>query len=134
LAIDFLDLWWVPIVALALQVYASYFLYRIYRKIGYDWQMVFLSFQAIGYAYIGFILYRYITTPLSAVEEPLEFYRLFFGLAYPVVNNLLHLRMKRIFYRGLQPNKRDVERDRLRDSQRDPIRDARRDSERDNTS
>ena len=137
----FLDLWIVPLFALALQIFTTLYFLKIYKRIGGYLTHIFVGFHILGYIYIFTVLYRWIGFGvLTPQYEPEDMFRIFFGLVFPVANNLLHLRLKRFYKQGLEPNKqqqeddsarRDIKRDAQRDVQRDIDRDRERDMRRD---
>ena len=112
----FLDVWWIPVIALALQVWATVYLVKIHGIIGRTWTVIFTQFQILGYLYIGFIMYGIFLANSRIGIQPLELFAIFFGLVYPVWNNITHLKMKRFLARGLEPNSSDSN-DRRNDKQ-----------------
>jgi hypothetical protein len=133
LAITFLDLWWVPLIALGLQIFTSIYLFKIYKRIGNKLTEIFTGFQILGFVYVGIILERFITNPPMIEDQSFDPVRLFFGFVFPVANSILHFRLKRFYVKGLEPNtaKQNAERDAKRDAARDIERDIDRDKERD---
>jgi hypothetical protein len=129
---DLGDMWIVPLFALALLIASSVYLVKIHRQIGRQLTQIFAGFQAIGYVYLGMLIHTFIVLNAQIGAEPVDIYRLFFGFFFPVADRILHLKLKRFYVKGLQPNRdRDSERDIKRDATRDVERDINRDRERD---
>jgi hypothetical protein len=99
------DLWWIPFIALGFQIYTTYLLWQIHRRIGKEWAHDFMAFHIIGYTYVAFILGGLYLAANRPGVGVIEIFGLFFGFAYPLANNFIHLRIKRRFKKQLDPNR-----------------------------
>ncbi len=106
MALTLFDFWLVPIFALGLQIWATMYLVKIHRIIGVRWTIIFIQFQLLGYLYIAYIMDALLIANDMGGVQPLENFQIFFGLIYPVWNNITHLKMKQYLSSGLQPTKK----------------------------
>ena len=128
MVVGLVEIWFFPLIGLVAQIIASVYLIKIHRRIGKQLTEIFTGFNVLAYCYLVFLFYGlYLATHVEE-QTPLETFSIWFGLIYPVVNSIYHMRLKRFYKKGLES---DNIRNDKRDSGRDTTRDAKRDIERD---
>lgn len=104
-ALDYSDLWWIPVFALGVQMWTTLYLIRIHRKVGRDWTRLFATAQILRYIYLGMIFYGLYWAANVPGTGVIEIFGLFFGFAFPIADNIIQFYHKRFLWLGLQPNK-----------------------------